>query len=255
MTQQKSERNSNKKTVVIVALLLALIALLCFGGYTFSKYVTSGSGAGEAQVAKWGYTVKVDGSKLFGKKYEFDGKNSVVNEDAAAVSVSASDTTTKNIVAPGTTGSMTFEVKGTAEVSAMLNIKIDVVSEVSLTATKGSDSEVYNPIKWTLKKNGTVMNGADGVTLAKIAEVLNNDAESKNKAIEANTDLGTDYVYELSWKWAFTDDTTTVAGFTVDELDTFLGQNATESGEYKFTNNLTTSFNLTIKIEQTQDNL
>ena len=51
-------------------LLIALIALMCFGGYTFSKYVTSGSGTGTAQVAKWGYTVDVNTSGIFGEKYK-----------------------------------------------------------------------------------------------------------------------------------------------------------------------------------------
>ena len=73
MTQQKSERKNNRKTAVIIALLLALIALLCFGGYTLSKYVTSNSKTGTAQVAKWGYTIEADGSNLFGKNYKFDG--------------------------------------------------------------------------------------------------------------------------------------------------------------------------------------
>lgn len=67
MTQHKSERKNNRKTAVIVMLLIALIALMCFGGYTFSKYVTSGKGTGTAQVAKWGYTASVDTTKLFGE--------------------------------------------------------------------------------------------------------------------------------------------------------------------------------------------
>lgn len=53
MTQHKTERKNNGRTAVIVALLLALVTLLCFGGYTFSKYVTHGNGTGTAQVAKW----------------------------------------------------------------------------------------------------------------------------------------------------------------------------------------------------------
>ena len=81
MTQHKSERKNNRKTAVIVALLLALVALMCFGGYTFSKYVTSGSGTGTAQVAKWGYTIEVNGGNLFGKNYKFDGGASKVTAD------------------------------------------------------------------------------------------------------------------------------------------------------------------------------
>ena len=81
MTQQKSERKNNRKTTVIIALLLALIAILSFGGYTLSKYVTSGGSTGKAQVAKWGYTMEIDGSNLFGKNYKFDRVASKVTKD------------------------------------------------------------------------------------------------------------------------------------------------------------------------------
>lgn len=249
MTQQNSERKNNtKKTAVIVALLLALIALLCFGGYTFSKYVTSDKGSGTAQVAKWGYTVNVDGSELFGKKYVFDGANtSTVNNDAAQVSVAAS--ADNNVVAPGTSGKITFKVNGTAEVTSKLNIKIDNVKEISLTAKKtGVADEVYKPVKWTLKKGGAVV-VTDGTLADVAAKIAVTDTE-----IAANTNLGTDYEYELSWEWVFEDAATTVAGFTVDQLDTFLGQDAAASGDYTFDKVTETSFNLTIKVEQVQTN-
>ncbi len=189
MTQQKSERNNNtKKTVVIVALLLALIALLCFGGYTFSKYVTSDKGTGTANVAKWGYTVTVEGDNLFGKKYEFDNTNSVVNEKATSVSVAASTDAQRNVVAPGTTGKIIFKVKGTAEVTAKLNIEIKNIQDISLTAKKTGEADaVYYPIKWTLKKNGTAV--ATDVKLSEIPDKLN----VTDEVIKANTDLGTDY--------------------------------------------------------------
>ena len=75
MTQQKTKRKNNGKTAVIAVLLFSLIAILCFGGYTLSKYVTSSSDKGVAQVAKWGYTLEADGSNLFGKNYKFDRKH------------------------------------------------------------------------------------------------------------------------------------------------------------------------------------
>ena len=90
MTQQKTKRKKNGKTAVIAVLLFALIAILCFGGYTLSKYVTSSSDKGVAQVAKWGYTLEADGSNLFGKNYKFDGVVSKATADTAGLTVKAS---------------------------------------------------------------------------------------------------------------------------------------------------------------------
>lgn len=222
MTQQKSERKKNKKTAVIVALLLALIALLCFGGYTFSKYVTSGNGTGTAQVAKWGYTIEVNGNNLFGQKYKFDGVASKATAEENNLTVKASGD--YNVIAPGTTGSMTFNVKGQAEVKAIVAMFIteaaqdEGIKDIVLKVQKaGGEEIVYNPVKWTLKKNGTIV--AQNTTLTKVAETFYTDAVNGTK--EAGTDL--DETYELTWAWAF-EGTETFEGITVNELDTILGR-------------------------------
>lgn len=222
MTQQKSERKKNKKTAVIVALLLALIALLCFGGYTFSKYVTSGSGTGTAQVAKWGYTIEVNGGNLFGKKYKFDGVASKATAEENNLTVKASGD--YNVIAPGTTGSMTFNVKGQAEVKAIVSMFIteavhgEGIKDIVLKVQKaGGEEIVYNPVKWTLKKNNAFV--VQNTTLTKVAESFHTDAV--NGAKEAGTDL--DETYELTWAWAF-EGTEIFEGITVNELDTILGR-------------------------------
>ena len=224
MTQQKSERKNNRKTAVIVALLLTLIALMCFGGYTFSKYVTSGSGTGTAQVAKWGYTIEVDGSNLFGKNYKFDGVSSKATTDDTGLTVMASGD--YNVIAPGTTGSMTFKIKGQAEVKALIAMGITPEKDVVLKMKKADGKEiVYNPVKWTLKKNGVVMTGAGNTTLADVANHFHSDPVLGVK--EAGT-VVEKTIYELSWAWAF-EGTGTFEGVTVDELDTILGTRANDA--------------------------
>ena len=178
MTQQKTERKNNKKTAVIVALLLALIALLCFGGYTFSKYVTSGTGKGTANVAKWGYTASVDTTKLFGEEYKYDAAKaaSTVDGTGAKLTVKA-DTANRNLVAPGTAGSMTFTVVGQAEVRARLHMSLTPTKDVVLKIKKTGDAAYtdYNPVKWTLKKNGVAVTGAENVTFEVIADKVTHD--------------------------------------------------------------------------------
>lgn len=254
MTQHKSERNNNRKTAVIVMLLIALIALLCFGGYTFSKYVTHGNGTGTAQVAKWGYTVDVDTSGIFGEQYKKEaGAFSTITTANDGLSVKT-DTVGKKIVAPGTTGSMTFKVGGKAEVKARLYMGITPNQDVVLKIQKGEDAEiVYNPVKWTLKKNGNVVPGAENVTLIKIADKLNHEPVSVGGTYEAGIEVP-ETTYELSWAWSFSG-TETFDGITVDELDTILGQRANDAA---FTyagwtiNEAVTSieFVLDVKVEQ-----
>ena len=254
MTQQKSERKNNRKTAVIVALLLALIALMCFGGYTFSKYVTHGNGTGKAQVAKWGYTVNVDTSGIFGEKYKKEaGAFSTITTSNDGLSVKA-ESAGRNLVAPGTTGSMIFSVGGKAEVNALLSMGITPNQDVVLKIKKGEEAEiVYNPVKWTLKKGGVAVTGAENVTLIEIADKLNHEPVSVGGTYKAGVELP-ETVYELSWAWAF-EGTETFTGITVNELDTILGQRANNAA---FTyagwtiNEAVTSidFVLDIKVEQ-----
>lgn len=228
MTQQKTERKNNKKTAVIVALLLALIALLCFGGYTFSKYVTSGTGNGTANVAKWGYTASVDTTKLFGKEYKYNAAKaaSTVDGTGAKITVKADTANERNLVAPGTAGSMTFTVGGQAEVRARLHMSLTPTKDVVLTIKKTGETSYteYRPVKWTLKKGGATV--AENVTLAVIADKVTHDtAVSVSGDYEANEELATT-TYELSWAWAFEDAAGNVADLTIDQVDTILGQMA-----------------------------
>ncbi len=223
MTQHKSERKNNRKTAVIIALLLALIALLCFGGYTLSKYVTGDSKTGTAQVAKWGYDIKVDGSNLFGKNYKFDGVSSKATADTDGLTVKASGD--YNVMAPGTTGSMTFTIKGQAEVTALIAMGINPEADIILKVQKtGGEEIVYNPVKWTLKKNSVVVTGAENTTLEAVAATFHDDpVVGVKKAGEVLNET----TYELIWEWAF-EGTETFTGITVNELDTIFGRCAND---------------------------
>lgn len=223
MTQRKSERKNNKKAAVIIALLLALIALLCYGGYTLSKYVTGSSKTGTAQVAKWGYTMKVDGSNLFGKNYKFDGVASKATADADGLTVKASGD--YNVIAPGTTGSMTFTIKGHAEVKALIAMGITPEKDIILKVQKTGGKEiVYSPVKWTLKKNRVVVTGAENTTLEAVAATFHHDPVVGLK--KAGDELA-ETTYELIWSWAF-EGTETFTGITVNELDTIFGRCAND---------------------------
>lgn len=226
MTQIKTERKNNRKTAIIVALLLALIALMCFGGYTFSKYVTSGSGTGAAQVAKWGYTAKVDTTKLFGKEYKLATTKVSTVDGTGTINVQANSENERNLVAPGTKGSMTFTVGGQAEVRALLHTSLISTNDVVLTIKKTADTAYteYRPVKWTLTKDGVEVTGAKNVTLAEVANIITRELTiSKEYAPNEKLDSTT---YELSWAWVFENDGETVLDLSIDQVDTILGQMA-----------------------------
>lgn len=269
---QNTQKKDNRKSIFVIALLLLLVAVIGFGGYTLSKYVTKKSETGSASVAKWGYTIEANASKLFGTKYTFDNTNSVVTDSNAKLTVAASDATT-NKVAPGTTGSMTFSVKGTAEVLAQLSISMTDVQDVKLVykkGTAGADTE-YAPVKWTLKKNDTVvkvkLNESDatatdlsGVSLAAIQKGLATVSTITPNATEIND------TYTISWVWEFENKTanaTSEQKEETDSLDTLLGMVANagthdvavKNGDYTEVlgkTNTTVAFKLEISIVQLQ---
>lgn len=226
MTQQKSERKNNRKTTVIIALLLALIAILSFGGYTLSKFVTSGGSTGKAQVAKWGYKMEVDGSNLFGKNYKYDGVASKVTKNADGLTVKASGD--YNVIAPGTTGSMTFTIGGKAEVKALIAMGIEPIKDVTLKLQKSDGEEiVYNPVKWTLKKNGVDVTGAINTTLHKVAGAFHDMTSNPVSSVKNPGDVLEKTTYELVWEWAYEGDPE-FPNITNDELDTILGRCAND---------------------------
>ena len=251
MTQQKSERKNSRKTAVIIALLLVLVALLCFGGYTFSKYVTGSSKTGAAQVAKWGYTIEVDGTNLFGENYKFDRVASKATADTDGLTVKASGD--YNVIAPGTTGSMTFKIKGQAEVRALIAMGINPETDIVLKVQKSGGKEiVYNPVKWTLKKNGHVVDGAENTTLEAVAFTFHDDPVV---GLKKAGDVLAETTYELSWAWAF-EGTEDFTGITVTELDTIFGRCANDKSYVAYgdwtINKVCTEigFNLAIQVTQ-----
>lgn len=250
MRQTNTRKKNNLRSMIIVALLLLLVAVIGFGGYTLSKYVSNKTEGGKAQVAKWGYTLEADATNLFGKNYKFDaGKSNSIIASAGDtdLTVSASTATDNNLVAPGTSGSMTFSVKGAAEVLAKVDIEFTVVNDIVLNYEKGGTAGTYKPVKWTLKKGATTL--VNGLTLADVATELNK--AEHNLTYDPNSTANDEYT--LSWAWDFgTADVT-----ENDHLDTLLGmlakdKDVTANGEYMVKAGTSTDIEFTLKISVTQ---
>lgn len=261
MRQTKTEKKDNRKSILLIALLLMLVAIIGFGGYTLSKYITSKSTDSTARVAKWGFTVDADNSKLFGDQYKWKDNASGSTTDGTGTLTVKADTAGTNLVAPGTSGSMTFSVKGKAEVLAKVEMKVaEGYSDVALTLTKDTKEYIYNPVKWTLikKTKGLPENHlVTGGTLAEVVAALNGQYKVEENHDTATIGIGTEIndEYTLSWAWAFegTAVPAGVEGLTSDALDTLLGQGTeTEANGYALTYVKTVKFELAISVTQLQ---
>lgn len=221
------DKKTNKKTrgIIIAAMVLLLIAIMCFCGVTFARYITKSSvPTQQATVAKWGFVVSANAENLFGKGYN---KGEVTKPDEAGAVVDVKAAT--NTVAPGTKGEMTFGVTGSAEVLAQLKmtVKADTLKDISLT--QGGD--VYTPIKWKLEK------GTDGTTYGtEVAKGTLSEIVNKVNEINSTIKIGesvSDY-YKLSWEWVFDTDADSEDD---DVKDTILGYAAkATSAEQTFGN-------------------
>ena len=190
-------------------LLVLCLMTTCVIGATLAKYTTAKDTQDSARVAKWGVRISAAANSAF--KTEYDKKDS-----STELSVKSSSNPADNVVAPGTSGSAAqFSISGTPEVAVRLSFALTDIKEVKLTAdtytntagatvTLGSD---YNPIKWTLKKNDTHVEGADtnvegavNLTLAEMVTFLS----TYHVDYAPNTDLSaTVPTYKLYWAWAF----------------------------------------------------
>lgn len=253
---QNTQKNSNKKSVFVIALLLLLVAVIGFGGYTMSKYISSKSDNGTASVAKWGFEVTAKGDGLFGKEYKYDaGKSASVVNTASGVTLTVSAASAgegverSNLVAPGTTGSMTFSITGTAEVRSKIEVSLtgnDVV--LKYTATGVANGE-YAPVKWTLKKKGVTTALVDNGSFKDLQDGL---AGLSATVVEANAAYANAGEYTIEWAWAFEGGN--------DALDTFLGTIAnkpatTTDGTYTKAEGTSTaiSFNLSVSVAQVKE--
>ncbi len=272
--QTTHNENKRKKVFLIATLLLALLLIFAFGTYSLSKYVSKDSGEGNATIAKWGYKVKVDATNLFGQKYANTSK-----ENPAQITTGDNNLvvqgTSGEVIAPGTTGSMTISVTGNAEVLAKLTYDFGESSIPSYTITTQTTEEpettltyTYAPVELTLQQykdsgfktpDGNAVTGLDNI-------------KGKLSAQTYATGSEVSLYYKITWKWAFTKegavkpneegkDTYTL---TYDDLDTIIGiysnQDNEENVEYNGATYMVSSeknainLDLTISLEQQQTN-
>ena len=221
----------------LAAVLLVLVLLTsCFVGSTMARYATGTSAQENARVAKFGVTIS-GYSDVFGEDYVNAAGGNI--QGNANLTVSSSGAAGDNVVAPGTKGDdvLSFTISGSAEVAINVTITLDnndALQMITLpqkdgytdytTYTMGTSKDGtglygtfdqasdYNPIKWTLEKDGVAVAGCSGVTL----EAIETKLASMSKEYDPNSDefAGICGNYTLSWIWEYGADS---------PADTYLG--------------------------------
>jgi len=221
----------NRMMRLASSLLVAVLLTTSVISGTFAKYVTADTGADSARVAKWGVVISVeDDMNVFATSYNDINNGLTVKSE-----------TTDNVVAPGTSGSMTISIEGKPEVKWQLDVATTVdnvidlaVGEYTLPVGKFADkevkvttTEVYEPIKFYFgeKDAASLVSSDYTLTLAKLEEAL----EALTTPYEVNVAI--DETYTIAWTWAFENEFSAgnfaeipyTGAKVVNFLDTYLG--------------------------------
>ena len=181
------------RMALILFMLVILLTAIVSGLY--ARYTAKNDNdSPTASAAVWGFDVSVDGSKMFSEHYQ-GGVNATVGLGDSSYDVRAQMGGT--VIAPDTSGYMTFSVKGMAEVDARVILRA-TGGDVTVTVNNGGGSStVYRPILWSLaiidgETTEYVVN--DG-SLEEVLALM----ESLNPIIEAGNTV--DVEYRIEWEW------------------------------------------------------
>ncbi len=217
----------NKVMRVASALLVAVLLSTCAISGTFAKYVTTNSGSDSARVAKFGVVINIDNDLgLFDTAY-------AKTDSAYTGTLSVKSESTDQLVAPGTKGSMTFNITGMPEVATRVSVNFGTCNAVQLaigdyTLPAGAfeanektvtTTAVYEPIKFYFGTDAITDTTAYNLTLDELKGLMET---TFTKDYDPNHNFGAGSTYYLGWSWAFED--TSIAN--VNFLDTYLGYQA-----------------------------
>lgn len=219
------------KTMRVAGLLLALVLVTsCFVGGTFAKYVTSGTGADHAKVAKWGVKVTAHGEgDIFASTYDqIEGKDNTVVAGGEY-----------KVIAPGTEkeNAAVVYLSGKPEVAVKVTYNADNFALTGKWAYNdgktGSADEYYCPLIFKIT-DGTTTKTIDcmGEGMKSVDDVqtaVKDAVKSFSATYAPNTDLSTmgNKGLKISWEWPFEGGE---GSKQTDVKDTYLGDLATTTG-------------------------
>lgn len=248
-------KNKKGKKLVVLGAMAALLTLIgVSGSQTYAKYIETAQVPSQtATVAKWGFVQNVTADNLFGSTDGYGDADALfltkpvttvnaktgTSSDATYTTLTAqADDVDHNIVQPGGSGSLTFEVTGKAEVAASFSFSGNLTSDICLD---DSDGGLYNPVKWAVEVTGDYSLAKTGWgTFANVVNSLN------TVDFYASPNADVDFLVTVYWKWDFSNtaecgvddlvNSGTTPVLTGDEADTILAvlSNMQDSLQYDY---------------------
>lgn len=199
-----------RRTMAFGGLLMAVAITGYSVAGTYAKYISSYGITDEARVAKWEF--EVDNTKtttvdLFQSSY-------TIEKDGTTYSYVASKDAAK-VIAPGTSGSYSYAVTGSAEVNVKVSGGITLENNVKLTGIDPvTKAEVvqYDPLRFSIDGNEWLTSDEFNTKYGKASDT---------KVYPANYKFTTELGGSIQWKWAFD---ATEDSYIRDDLDTRLGE-------------------------------
>ena len=191
-----------KKSKKLTGILLACCALLMVAiaglGVTLAKYTkTAPENGGTAHVAAFGVSMEWGSEdSIFKKEY-------TTNDSSVSGTIATSVKSSTDVIAPGTTGSVTLTFEGSTASEVAFNLKINISETYSNNWTDEEGNE-YHPINYTVSSTAKADDAnIEGITGSSIA-------------IDQNFAAGTvlSGTITITWSWPFNGD---------DAADTHMG--------------------------------
>lgn len=192
----------------VLALVFTLVTTTLVSG-TYSKYVTQVTGSDTARVAKFAFNLSDSKGGVAHTQAVTTGTFNIFDNTDAGVFINTTNIGSdgKKLIAPGTTGTVTFSVSNSSEVK--------VTQLFAISETNTGNIPVYYTYKTKNYSSILTGTGIDG-NLAALATALTTDSTT---LAATNGTAGTAATYVIGWTWDFAGIKTGQA----DATDTTLG--------------------------------
>ena len=192
----------NVRTMIVAFGMLLMFAIVAITGtITYSRYTDSETATMQATAAKWGFVLTVDATNL-------SGGDSVAyaEEDNNGLSVVAN----RSMIIPGSSGSMTITINGTAEVASKFVFSLaDGYEDIFLSG----EANAYYPIEWSVQSDMIRDLTDNGQDTAKWAWTSKSNLALMGEELYQATQLGAvafpagavvnDLTFTFGWEWPY----------------------------------------------------